>query len=342
MTAPQRHRPAARIRANGQDITTKLIDPQAEKSILASLCITDEAGIKSDRLEMVIDARPGPKGVLFAVPPIGSEIEVALGYEPAPVAMGKFRLDTWEKAGPPTTLTLIASAVELTAEFKAKRLRSWHDTTVGEIVNKIAAKHGLGVALDTTLAARPIEHLDQQAESDMGFLTRLAGRNDATFKVANGQVIFTARASLTRPAGDSKDVLVVRPTDVSTWSVRHGERAGHKSAVCYWQDHDGGKRIAAVVGKGTPRFVDQRLYGSKAEAEAAARAALNRAIRGRGDGEFTGPGNPLIYAEAPIRLEGFDPDCDGLFFAQSVTHRLDAGGYTTSVTLESELGGDSD
>jgi phage protein D len=330
-------RPGARISANGKEITSLLLGSGGQKAILVSLSITDEAGVKSDKLEMVIDNRDP-----FAVPPIGSEIEVALGYEPAPAKMGRYRLDSWSKNGPPTVLTLSASAVELTTNFKEKRLRSYHEKTLGEIAREIAGRHGLKAAVDANLAAQHIAHIDQQAESDMGFLTRLAARYGATFKVGDGRLIIAAQGSAAAPAGGSKGVIVVRPVDVSTWSVTQAERGGHKSAVAYWHDHQAGKRIAATAGHGSPRHVDRHVYPTKAEAEAAAKAALGRLTRGRRSGEISGAGNPAIYAEAQIRLEGLDPECDGTFFAKSVRHEFSAGGYTTSVSLESERGGDSD
>lgn len=321
-------RPAARIVANGVDITTKLIDP-AQRPILASLTITDEAGVKSDCLELEIDNRDG-----FAVPPIGSEVQVWLGYEPAPVYMGRYRVDEWSKSGPPNLVRIAGKSAELTTAIKSPKRRSWHDTTVGAIVEKVAGEHGLKVAIDDETGAHEIEHIDQGNESDVGFLTRLAARHGATFKVADGTLIFAAKGSREYPTGGAKPEVVIRPADVSTWSVTASERGGFRSVVCQWHDHTAGKRKSARAGFGEPIYRDRHVYRTEAEAIAAAGAKLGDLTRGRREAQVDGVGNPALFAEGVARLQGFDPDCDGVFFVKSVTHRLDAGGYTTSVTLE--------
>ncbi len=326
--------PAARIVANGVDITTKLLDPKRQRAILASLTITDEAGIKSDTLELEVDNRPGLDGAVFAVPPVGSELEAWLGYEPAPVRMGRYRVDEWTKSGPRSVIRISAKSAELTTSIKSPKRRSWHDTTVGAIVDTIAGEHALGIAISPELAPRAIEHIDQQNESDVAFLTRLAGRHGATFKVAGGKLVFAAKGSREYPTGGAKPVTVIRPADVSTWSVTESERGGFHSVVTQWHDHNAGKRKSVTAGAGEPVYRERHVYSTEAEAKAAADARLGELKRGRREAQFEGVGNPALFAEGVVRLEGFDPDCDGDFFAKSVTHSFSGSGYTTSVTLE--------
>jgi phage protein D len=86
-------KPSARITLDGKDITTRLLGG-GSNCILESLTITDEAGVKSDSLELSIDNRDG-----FKAPAIGGQIQVWLGYDPSPAYMGKFRVDEWTKSG---------------------------------------------------------------------------------------------------------------------------------------------------------------------------------------------------------------------------------------------------
>jgi hypothetical protein len=340
----QPYRPGARITANGKDITTLLLGSGGQRAILVSLSITDEAGVKSDRLEMVVDGRQLADGTEWGIPPIGSDIEVCLGYEPKPAKMGTYRLDSWKKESGSggKLITLSAAAAELTTATKEKRMRSYHEMTLGQIADQVAGRHGLQPKVDANLASAFIEHIDQQGESDMAFMTRLAARYGATFKVGDGKLVFAAQGSLAKPNGSEKPEIVVGPSDVSSWSVTQAERGGHKSAVAYWHDHKAGERKSVTAGQGSPRFVERHVYATEAEAKAAANAAIGRLTRGQRSGEFSGPGNPAFYAEAPIRLQGVDPECDGRFYAKSVRHQFSASGYTTSVTLESEKGGDAE
>lgn len=320
--------PTARIVIDGLDITTRLLD-KSRKKILVSLTITDEAGIKSDTAELTIDNREG-----FPAPKKGALMEVWLGYEPTPVYMGKYRVDDWTKSGPPNILTVSAKAAELTTKIKGQKTRSWHDTTLGDIVKKIAGEHSLGVAVDSELSGRKVEHIDQQTESDLNFLSRLAKRNGALFKLADGKVLFAKKGSKTTPAGSAKPAKTVKPGDVGSWSMTESERGGHKSVKCSWMDHKAGKRKTVTAGEGEPVHRDKRLYRTEAEAKAAAEAALGDLARGKRDGSLTMAGNPDFCAEMDVTLADFDPDVDGTYSAKSVSHTLDSSGYSTTVNLE--------
>lgn len=300
-----------------------------EKSPLISLTVTDEAGLKSDTVEVVLDGRD-----IFDMPPPGYEFEVFLGYEPALLRMGKYRVDSWEIAGPPNIITLSAASAELTTAIKGQKMRSWHDTTVGAIVQKIAGEHGLGSAVDSEIGARAVEHIDQQTESDLNFLSRLARRNGAVFKLADGKVLFAKKGSKTLPSGKAKVARTVRPAEVSSWSMTESERGGHKSVVAHWHDHKAGKRKSETAGTGKPAHRIKTLYRTQAEARAAARATLADLRRGKREGSLEMPGTPDFFAEGFVRLTGFHPDVDGEYSAKSVIHRFSGGGFITSVSLE--------
>lgn len=329
-------RPTARISIDGKDITTRLLGG-GENCLLESLTITDEPGVKSDSLELTIDNRDG-----FTVPKKGSIIQVWLGYEPEPVYMGKYRVDEWSKSGPPKVLRVSAKSAELTTAIKGTKTRSWHDKTVKQIVSQIAGEHSLGTAIDQEIGARQIEHIDQQTESDIAFLTRLASRNGATFKLADGKVIFAKKGSKTLPSGGSKPEVVLKPEQVSTWSVTESERGGHKSVICFYQDHAKNKRVSVKAGNGKPAHRDKKVYRTKSEAEAAAKGKLGELTRGRREGQIEMPGNTELFADGVVKLQGFDPDCDGTFFAKTVTHSFSGGGFTTSLSLETEKSDPSD
>jgi phage protein D len=320
--------PACRIEVNGNDAGAALVRR------LVSVTMTDEAGVKADTCEIMVDARGN-----VDVPPIGTEIKLWLGYEPAPIFRGRFRVTGWTIEGMPRRLIVGAHAADLTGALRAPKMRSHHDMTVGEIVKKIAGEHGLTPLIDAEIGARKIEHIDQQTESDMSFLTRLANRNGATFKVGAGRLVLAKQGSAKLPDGSAKQVVTLKPSDCSRWSVGSQERGAFKSVVCCYMDHGAGKRVAVRAGEGEPAHRDRRLYGSKVEAQAAADAQLGQRTRGAKTGEIDGPGMPALYAEALVKLDGFDPDVDGDYLAQTVTHTFDGSGYETSVIL---VGADAD
>ena len=262
--------PAFRLRINGKEASSELLRR------LMSLTLHDEAGLKADTVELEIDGRGD-----VDPPPIGAELRVWVGYEPAPIYKGRFRVNDWTLAGPVQTISVRAVAADLTSEIKATKTRSHHDTTLGDVVKKIAGEHGLSVVIDSALASRRVEHIDQQTESDMGFLSRLAKRNGATFKLGAGRILFTAKGSDTLPDGSDKAVVTITPPQLSDWSATMNERGGHKSVKAAYYDAKLGKRVYCTAGEGGPCHRDKRLYATKEEAQDAADATLGDLTRGK-------------------------------------------------------------
>lgn len=316
-------RPALRLEINGKPASAELLRR------VVSVTMTDYSGAQADNAEITIDAAGG-----VAAPSIGAEVQVWLGYEPAPMYRGKFKVASWSLDGPPSVMSVRAVAADFTTAIKAPKTRSHHDTTLGAIVNKIAGEHGLGVAIDGALASRKIDHIDQQTESDAGFLTRLAGRNGAVFKIGAGRLIFAAKGSKLLPDGTAKARFAVSPSMVSTWSFRADERGGYLSVKAAYYDKAKGKRVYCTAGQGGPCHRDRRLYATREEAQAAADAKLGDLTRGKMTGNLHGPGRPEIYAEAILDLAGFAPDCDGEYLAKTVTHTFGGGGYVVDIEIE--------
>lgn len=97
-------------------------------------------------------------------------------------------------------------------------------------------------------------------------------------------------------------------------------------------------KIAEAVAraeKATLKHRDRRLYGSKAEAEAAAQAQLGEFSRGAVLATIECErGVPEAFADSEVRLVGFDSEIDGSYRVKTATHRLDGGGLRTSLELE--------
>lgn len=316
--------PTARVMLNGKDVTEKW------SAVLESISVTDEAGIKADTCEIAFDNRSG-----FSAPPIGAEIQVWIGYAPTPTYMGRYKVDSWSKSGPTKRLTVSGKAADLTSAIRAAKLRSFHEKTVKQIVEQVAGDHGLTAIVDAGIGSQMVEHIDQQTESDMSFLSRLAKRQGAVFKVADGKLIFAAKGSKNAPSGKAKAEIEMKPAQTSSWQATCNKRGEYKSASAHYMDRAAGKRKTARTGTATPHHRDRRLYGSKAEAEAAAKANLGDLTRGQVGVTIEAPGDPLLFAEALVTLKEFDADVDGSYLVKSVTHTLAAsGGYTMSVSLE--------
>ena len=316
-------KPAYRIEINGADLTTKY------GSVLESISVTDEAGIKSDTCEISIDDRDS-----FDVPGIGAEVRVWLGYEPTPIYMGRYTVTSLRKSGFPRKCAISAAAADLTSKIRVQKLRSFHQTTVRAIVEQIAATHGLKPVVDVGIGARVIDHIDQQTESDVSFLSRLAARQGASFKIGDGKLLFAAKGSKSRADGTVKEAIVLQSTEVSSWEAEWSKRGDVDGATTQYMDHAAGKRRTSTAGSENLKHRDRRLYGSKAEAEAAAKANLDDRTRSQLTVSVNGPGDPRLYADGSVTLKGFDAAIDRTYRATRVTHTFSGQGYTTGTDLE--------
>jgi phage protein D len=348
-------RPAARIMMDGTDITANLLPAPfglplegggrvigqgflEGRAPLLGLTVTDNEGKKSDTAELEISNKtyiPSPKK--------GAKLQIWLGYSETGIAyMGSYLVDSWTKASAPRRLMVSAKAIGFTTDIKAPKSRSYHKTTVGEIVNKVAQKHGLRAIVHSELKGIKIGHIDQSAESDANFLTRLAKRVGGIFKLADGNVIFHKAGSATLPSGGAAPVVIWPETGLLSWTATGSERGSYKSSSASWINTETGERETVVKGSGKPRHTDRKLYKTQEEAEIAAQAQLSALNRGRVSYNSDSPGRTDVFASMRLQVVEHDPDVDGLFNVKTVVNRLGADGYRTTTTAESTNEGGDD
>lgn len=173
--------PAFSITIEGKDVTT-VMDAR-----LMSLTLTDNRGFEADQLDPELDDADG----LIALPRRGAVIQLALGWKGQPLfPKGAFTVDEIEHSGAPDRLTIRARSADFRETLNTRREKSWHQTTVGEVVKEIAARHNLKVALGKDLTDKALDHMDQTNESDASFLMKLARQYGAIPSVKDGNLLF--------------------------------------------------------------------------------------------------------------------------------------------------------
>ncbi|MBF0304201.1 MAG: phage late control D family protein [Alphaproteobacteria bacterium] len=323
-------RPIFTVLADGRDVTAAIADR------LVSLTVTDEAGWQSDTVDILLDDRDGA----LAVPATGAELTVSIGYAATgAMALGTYRVDEVEMSGPEMQMRIRAKASDsqdraAPGKLKGTQSRSWHDTTIGAIVEGIAAEHGLEPVVGGELAGVTVPHLDQNEESDINLLLRLARDNGAVAKVANGKLLFAARGEAKTASGKAMPAIALAPGDVDTWRVTMAERGAAKTVVAQWQDESGAKLTAEKAGAGDPVHTIRHTYPSADQARRAASAKLDQYQRGKSTLELSLSGRPDLAAECALTLSGFRAGVDGAWVTTKVEHKLEDGGYTCSVSAE--------
>ena len=331
--APARVQPDWRLLANRADITATIA------ARLVSLRYTDEAGLESDVLEIVL-ADHDPDAPI-QVPAAGAELELSLGYAGALVRVGLFVVDEIEMSGPPGVMTIRARAAPFESsrgglsQLQTQKRRAWpKGTMLADMARKIAAEHGLRPVIGADLEGIRLPHLDQLDESDVNFLVRIARRYDALVKPAGGRLVLAKRGQAKSASGQTLPAVVLAPDEVSSWRVSITRREQSGTVVAYWHATRQSRRHEVQVGEGEPVFRIKRYYPSPDMAKAAAHAEMDRRARRQATLSLTMPGRIEVQAEGRVVLAGFREGVDGQWIVTRAEHGLDAGGLVTSIDAE--------
>lgn len=317
--------PDFKIVAAGVNITSQI------KGRLLSLSVSDEAGTKSDQVEITLDDRGG--AVELPVP--GALLVVAMGYkETFLFPMGAFTADEVTMSGPPDQIVIRGKAAALGGDLKDQKTRAWDKKTIGQIVATIAGEHKLQAKVSDAFKSILIEHIDQTEESDMNFLLRLGEEHDALATVKGQTLLFIGKGEGKTASGIDMVPQMVTLSGSLRWSATLATRGAYSSAEAHWHNAQTGKREKVVAGKGSPVRKLRHPYCTEAEAKRAAEAELGRCARGNDSFSVSLVGNPLIAAEGRVMAVGFRPGVSGLWSIKSVRHQIDAGGFVTSIEAE--------
>lgn len=322
-----------RLIANSADITAII------RERLVSLRCSDSAGFDSDSIEIVLaDHDPDHP---IELPPTGAELELFLGTGSTAQRMGLYVVDEVELAGWPGTLTIRAKAAPFEeskqgkSQLQTQKSRTWTaGTKLVDVVRKIAAEHSLTPVIASSLSKITLPMMAQTDESDISFLTRVARRYDAVCKPADGKLVLTRHGEGKTASGAEIPAVTIRAQDVTSFTCTTSRREDSGTVVAYWHETKAGKRNEVKVGSGEPVKRLKMYFPSQQTALDAATSELRRRERGGTRLSIRMPGNPAVFAEAPIALEGFRDGVDERWICSRVEHTLDAGGFVTSIEAE--------
>jgi uncharacterized protein len=317
--------PDFNITADGADITDKIRDR------LIELRITDEAGTKSDTVEIRLDDRKNR----ISLPSQGAELVVRLGYKGAGLsAMGVYTVDEVGLSGPVETLTIRGRAANMLKGLKAPRSRSFDNITIGALVATIADEHGYRPKTASSLSGIALPHIDQTEESDLNLLTRLADKNGAVAKPGGGMLVFAPGGEAKSATGKEMPTVVLTRGDLEKWTVAMTKRDKYASVTARYRDLDAGVDVEVTAGSGEPVYTDRRSYLDRETAARAAEAKLSALSRGASTIELTCGGDPRLAAEAKINVSGVRSGVDGEWSVTRVTHVYSDQGYRCEVSGE--------
>ena len=318
--------PVWRLVVNGEDMTDGV------SSRLMNLTLTDNRGLEADTLDVTLTDHDGA----LSIPPKGATLEVYLGWHTSElVYKGMFIASEITHQGSPDTLTIRALSADLKESIKQKKERSFDQTTLGDIIQKIALEHQLTAKIHADLASSDIYHLDQN-ESDISLLTRLAEEFDAAAMIKDDILLFMPIYVHETVSGEPLPTMVI--TRVLGDNHSYTEDADSISGVrAQFYDVTKKDKVPVLVGSDEDSVREIRyVHRDQKNATDAAMAAYRRARRETAKLSYTlAHGDPLLIPQMPVMVLGIKDSIDATDWTlTNVVHNLDDGGYTCKIECE--------
>lgn len=328
-------RPVVVITIDGQPISTEF----AKR--LISVTVNDREGIRSDSVEIEVEARDP----FVAIPKSKAIIAVSMGYI-APVYMGSFTADDVDLKF--STLSISGKAADMRSPAKEHLDKHYDDKTVKDIVSDLAKRMGVSAQVDGEIGAVKMKWFAVEGESPIHAVNRLADRVNGLAAHKDGKLIFAKRGSGTKPGGGAIAPLIITPSmmDLSTWSVKFTERERYKKVKATYHDKDKAKRETVETDadpKGEATYTLRHNHADKKEAETAAKAKAKDLERQATQTSVTIEGNPAARGGAPMAYKSdriqLHPEAVGIeFVIENAAHNwTKGGGYTTGITAKKKV-----
>lgn len=300
---------------------------------LISLRITECRGEELDQLDIELSDHDG----LLEIPSNDAELSVSIGWEQGGlIDKGRFTVDEIEHSGAPDVLTLRARSADLLSDMRIRKEHSYHDTTVGEIVEQIAQNHGLQARVGE-VGSEPIAHIDQ-TESDLAFLNRLGRRFDQVATVKSGHLLFIPASESKTFSGQDLPTITIARADGDSHRYHVAGRDTYSGVRAYWQDKNSARRREVLAGESGNAKRLRDTFATEDDALAEARAEWERIQRGVATLHFTlAKGRPEIGPQMPVQFAGLKPPISTTqWLVKRVVHTLDDSGLKAQLELETQ------
>lgn len=230
--------PVAKLTINGKPFNTDAL------SRIISISLTDKSGFEADELTVSLSDHDGK----LALPPKSAEITIALGYiETGVVDKGSYKITEVSWSGAPDTLHITAQSADTSDRFSEAKEKSWHKTSLKEIIESIAAANGYAPIIGKAYQDEKIDHIDQSNESDAAFLSRLAERYDAIATVKHGRLLFVSSGEATTASGQPLPTIRITRNSGDQYTFRYSNTESYNAVRAYYIDKQTGKKHEVVI-----------------------------------------------------------------------------------------------
>nr|WP_053518339.1 contractile injection system protein, VgrG/Pvc8 family [Pluralibacter gergoviae] len=320
---------------------------------LISLTIADNRGLSADQMTLILDDSDHK----IMMPTRGKQLVVYVGWEgSALVKLGEFNIDQVKHEGAPDRVTVIGRSVDFSEALNTRQESSWHDISLGSLVEAIAFRHGLQADVAPSIASIHIEHADQSQETDLSFLQRLAARYGLEVIARFNKLMLIYPGSGTTPQGASFSPVVITRSSGDRHSFELADRLSYTGVSARWLDTSKANKPLPQVkvsrkageddnpaeymaGKIGNVYVMSTLFSSKEIATKAAQSLWRKFQANAASFSITlANGRAELTPETPVRVSGFKEAIDQTpWVINKVTHTINSNGFITQLDLEIKL-----
>ena len=253
---------------------------------------------------------------------------------------GLVEVDEISASGPPTVFDIKGCSVPIKSEIRrVLKNHSWEKITLNDIAKQMASNAGLELLY--SVAENPYyERSDQNEESDLSFLHKLAEDEGYSVKVTDSQLVIFDQYDFeqkdpigTYTAGDSL---------IKSFSFNKQSHDLYKSCTCRYHIPKHRKLIQYTytdpdIDEGINLKIRKRVANVN-EAKRKARAALRQKNKHQCTGSLSLVGNTALQAGATINIAGFGK-YDGKYIITKSVHSHSTSGYTTGIDIRRVIKG---
>lgn len=274
-------------------------------------------------------------------PELGDKFSVVLSpLNQTALNCGLVEVDEISASGPPTIFDIKGCSVPIKSEIRrVLKNYSWEKINLNDIAKQMAKNANLELIYSVT--ENPYyDRSDQNEESDLSFLHKLAEDEGYSVKVTDSQLVifdqydFEQKEPIgTYTAGDSL---------IKGFSFNKQSHDLYKSCTCRYHVPEHRKLIKYTytdpdIEDGINLRIRKRVANAN-EAKRKARAALRQKNKHQCTGSLLLVGNTELQAGLTINVSSFGK-YDGKYIITKAIHTHSSSGYTTSIDIRRVLNG---
>lgn len=256
---------------------------------------------------------------------------------------GQFELDSIDASGPPSEVTIKATALPYTSTIRQTlKSRAWESYSLSGIAEEIAKTNGM-TCMYLADTDPHYSRIEQFQTPDINFLSARCKAAGISLKASNNILVLFDQASYEA----KRTVLTIRKGDKTYTKYKVGTgKKDHEFSSCRvrWTTASGQllEGIAKVSDFKEDANTNQQLeirhaVSGNGEAKALAEKMLRMHNKYQKTASFTMPGNPALVSGLTVQLVGWGT-WSGKYIIMEARHTLSSS-YTTQIKLRNTLEG---